>query len=107
MKGDAPMTSTKEIMMKSELNQIEQFFSDLSNHSCKYFTSKMIDKLYEQYFGIGSITGNKQYDYCKNRLLDIKNKNLKYNNRSYRLKTFSMKDADMSNDFIRKNMDEN
>lgn len=107
MKGDAPMTSTKEIMMKSELNQVEQFFSDLKNHPCKYFTSTMIDKLYEKYFGIGSIVGNKQYDYYKSQLLDIKSKNLKYKGKPYRIKTFSMKDADMNNDFIRKNMDEN
>ena len=109
-KADAPMTSTKEIMMESEHNETEQFFIDLRNHPCKYWTSTRIDELYDNVVGKGSVGSrfaNKQYDYHKKQLLDIKKEKLKINGKSQRIKTFSMKDADMDNAFIRKHIEEN
>jgi len=109
MKGDAPMTSTKEIMMESEHNETEQFFVDLRKHPCKYWTSRMIDDLFDKVVGNDSMElrfTNKQYDFHKKQMLDIKKKKLKIGGTSQRVKTFSMKDADMDNDFIRKHITE-
>ena len=93
--------------MNSENNDVEQFFIDLKNHPCKYFTSKMIDDLYEQYFGLGTTILNKQYAYHKKQLLNVKSEKIKYKGNSYRIKTISMMYADKDNEFIRINIDNN
>lgn len=108
MKGDAPMTSTKEIMMASEHNETEQFFIDLKRHPCKYWTSAMVDELYDKVIGNGNSTfrsANKQYRHLKGEMLNIAQ--IKLDGVSYKPKTFSMKDAEKTNAEIRENMRNN
>lgn len=105
MKGNAPMTSTKEIIMTSEQNETEQFFTELKNHPCKYWTSSMIDKLFNDYIGYDS--DNKQFKYFKAKMFNILCKKIKINGKDHRVKAFTMIDAEKDNAFIRKNIDEN
>ncbi len=74
MKGDAPMTSTKEIMMESELNETEQFFKYLKNHPCKYWKVSLIDKLFDKIVGKCNSdfhSENKQYKHYLQSILNI------------------------------------
>ena len=110
MKGDAPMTSTKEILMKSEPNDTEQFFNDLKKHPCKYWTKGMIDKLYFKECGGKDIndglSDNKQYNHFVRQMLGI-SKPIKVKGTTVRLKTFTHQDAGMENDYIRKHIEYN
>jgi len=106
MKGDAPMTSTKEIMMHSEPNETEQFFRDLRNHPCRYWTTSMIKKLYvkEVCFGDDNVDciDNKQFKHFINKMVTLAP--IKVNGKTVRLKTFSMEDAEEDNKVIRSNI---
>ena len=108
MKGDAPMTSTKKIMMHSEPNETEQFFRDLKKHPCKYWTASMIRQLYVKEVCGGSAdnddcTDNKQFKHFLNEMVTLKP--LKMKNKTVRLKTFSMVDAEVDSKGIRFNID--
>lgn len=108
MKGDAPMTSTKEILMHSEPNETEQFFIDLRNHPCKYWTSSMVSQLYKKVCG-GSLeddfANNKQFKHFLKEMVSLKK--MKVKGKTVRLKTFSMVDAERDNKSIRLNVDAN
>lgn len=108
MKGDAPMTSTKEIMMVSEPNETEQFFVDLKNHPCRYWTTSMIKDLYKKEVSnspYDDITDNKQFRHFLSEMVSAGK--LKVKGKTPRLKTFSMKDAEQNNKTIRMNIELN
>ena len=110
MKGDAPMTSTKEVVMDSDANEIEQFFIDLRKHPCKYWTSSMIKLLYVQEAGGGtgddSVT-NKQFNHLMWTEMVSIPRTIKVKGDSVRLKTFSIMDAELDNKDIRENIEAN
>jgi len=109
MKGDAPMTSTKETMMMSEPNETEQFFVDLKNHPCKYWTTSMIKNLYRKEFGHryadDDIDDNRQFKHFLKEMVSAKK--LKVKGDTIRPKTFSMLDAEQDNQGIRMNIQAN
>ena len=106
MKGDAPMTSTKELIMKSEPNEVEQFFVDLKEHPSKYWTKSMIDHLFRKVCpGLTNDSDNKQYKHFLKNMVDVGR--MKIKGKSHRVKTFKMKDADVDTVEIRANITEN
>ena len=106
MKGDAPMTSTKMLMMESEPNEVERFFKDLSNHPCRYWTKAMIDAIFEKVLGSDLRIGNKQYGHHMSKLIELYKDPIKVMGKPHRIKTFTLKDADVDRIVVRQNAEE-
>jgi hypothetical protein len=106
MKGDARMTSTKQLMMTSEPNDVERFFIALRKHPCRYWTKTMIDELFQKENGLNLDLDSKQYKHFMGELIGIEYK-INFNKKTGRLKTFSMKDAEQNRKFIRQNVKDN
>lgn len=89
-------------MINSEPNEIEEFFSDLYKHPCRYQTKSMIDTLFQSIYGIGNCHDNKQYKHFTGKLVNCEK--IKIDGESYRIKTFSMKEAGLDNNYKRDNI---
>ncbi|MDR3666422.1 MAG: DUF5906 domain-containing protein [Ignavibacteriaceae bacterium] len=104
LKGDAPPTATKEIMMRSEPNETEKFFVDIKKHPCKYWTKSMVTALFEKECDDLS-DNNKQFKHFISAMFDAGK--MKVSKKSQRLKTFSIEYATKNKTFIRENIADN
>lgn len=109
IKGDAPSTTTKTLMMNAEPNEAEQFFIDLNaHHPCRYWGVKMLKELF-----VNSMSDNddapmniKQFNVLMREYLPGVCR-ISYQGKTVRVRTFSHAEAEMDNDVIRNNMDQN
>ncbi len=62
----------------------------------------MIDTLFESIYWIGNCHDNKQYKHFIGKLVNCGK--IKIDGESYRLKTFSMKEAELDDDYKRDNI---
>lgn len=92
--------------MESEISETEQFFIDLKNHPCKYWTASMIENLFDNEFGTNKHIDNKEYKYHLRNKLESAG-SIKINGKTFRIKCFGFEDSQKDRQVIKQNIDEN
>lgn len=93
--------------MNNEVNDIEDFFTELKESECKYWTLEMIDNLLDAKFSHAlRIKNIKQYNYfIKNRMKTVSIRS-HYKGKKYLVKSFDYENAIASAEYIKNNIDE-